>query len=168
MTRIAECLAAAGLLAAALACGRSEKAEVARVDSVKNDSVFAALQKRGEMTMGVDQYTSMHRFEPLPDGGRIVLQRDSADSAGEATIRAHMKGIAAAFAAGDFSSPEFVHAMDSVPGIAVMGRLKGEITYTESDLPRGAEVRITTKNAEAVKAIHDFLAFQRRDHHAGM
>ena len=156
------------LLITVAACGKAERAEVARIDSAKNDSVFAALQKRGEMTMGVDQYTSMHRFEPLPDGGRIVLQRDSADSAGEATIRAHMKTIAAAFAAGDFTSPEFVHAMDSVPGTAVMSKLKNEITYTASDLPRGGEVRITTKNAEAVKAIHDFLAFQRHDHHAGM
>ncbi|MBA3645232.1 MAG: hypothetical protein H0W63_03565 [Gemmatimonadaceae bacterium] len=150
------------------ACERGDKAEVARVDSVKNDSVFAALQKRGEMTMGVDQYTSMHRFEPLPDGGLIVLQRDSADSAGEATIRAHVRVIATAFAAGDFTSPEFVHATDTVPGTAVMSRLKGEITYAASDLPRGGEVRITTKNAAGVKAIHDFLAFQRMDHHAGM
>jgi hypothetical protein len=149
-------------------CADKEKAEVARVDSAKNDSVFAALQKRGEMTMGVDQYTSAHRFEPLPDGGRIVLVRDTADSAGEATIRAHMKSIAAAFTAGDFSSPEFVHATDSVPGTAVMARLKKEITYTESDLPRGGEVRIVTRNPEAVKAVHDFLAFQRMDHHAGM
>jgi hypothetical protein len=167
MTTARYCIAGVSLLAG-FACGRAEKAEVARVDSAKNDSVFAALQKRGEMKMGVDQYTSMHRFEPLPDGGRIVLQADSADSAGEATIRAHMKTIAAAFAAGDFSSPQFVHSMDSVPGTAAMARLKNEITYKASDLPRGGEVRITTKNAEAVKAIHDFLAFQRGEHHAGM
>lgn len=151
-----------------LACAKAEKNEVAKVDSAKNDSVFAALQKRGEMTMGVDQYSSAHRFEPLPDGGRIVLQRDSADSAGEATIRAHLKSVAAAFSSGDFTSPEFVHAMDSVPGTAVMAKLKGEISYVASDIPRGGEVRISTTNAEAVKAIHEFLAFQRHDHHAGM
>ena len=164
----ARCVCAGVSLIAAAACGRGAKEEVAKVDSAKNDSVFAALQKRGEMTMGADQYTSVHRFEPLADGGRIVLQRDSADSAGEATIRAHMKTIAAAFASGDFASPEFVHAMDSVPGTAVMARLKNEITYTASDLPRGGEVRITTRNAEAVKAIHDFLAFQRGEHRAEM
>ncbi len=151
-----------------MACAKPEKIEVAKIDSAKNDSVFAALQKRGEMTMGVDQYSSAHRFEPLADGGRIVLQRDSADAAGEATIRAHMKTIAAAFAAGDFTSPEFVHATDSVPGTSVMEKLKSEISYTAADLPRGGEVRITTKNPEAVRAIHDFLAFQRHDHHAGM
>src|SRR5881275_786571 len=82
--RASSALGILALAASAFACTDKQKAEVARVDSAKNDSVFAALQKRGEMTMGVDQYTSAHRFEPLPDGGRIVLQRDSADSAGEA------------------------------------------------------------------------------------
>lgn len=120
------------------------------------------------MVMGVNQYTSAHRFEPLPDGGRIVLQRDEKDGAGEATIRAHMQTIAAAFSAGDFTSPQLVHSMAEVPGTAVMQKLKNEIHYRASDIPRGAEVRIVTRNPEAVKAIHDFLAFQRMDHHAGM
>jgi aminoglycoside N3'-acetyltransferase len=151
-----------------LACTSKEKEEVAKVGSAKNDSVFAALQKRGAMVMGVDQYTSAHRFEPLADGGRIVLQRDSVDGTGEVTIRAHMKTIAAAFSAGDFTSPEYVHATDSAPGTAVMARLKNEITYSALDLPRGGQVRIVTRNPVAVKAIHEYLAFQRMDHHAGM
>lgn len=55
--------------------------------------------------MGVDQYTSTHIFESLADGGRIVLQRDAADSAGTATIRTHLQQIARAFATGDFRLP---------------------------------------------------------------
>jgi hypothetical protein len=58
--------------------------------------------------------------------------------------------------------------MTDVPGTATMQRLKAEITYTSRDLPRGGEVVIATKNPEAVTAIHDFLAFQRMDHRAGM
>ena len=126
------------------------------------------MQQRGKMAMGVDQYTSTHHFEPLPDGGRIVLQRDSADSAGEATIRAHLKTISAAFSAGNFALPEFVHSTGAVPGTAVMKRFAGEISYRESDLPRGGEVRIITMNPAAVAAIHDFLDYQRQEHHAGM
>ncbi len=133
-----------------------------------NDSAFTALQQRGETAMGVDQYTSAHIFEPLPNGGRIVLQRKEADSLGEATIRAHMRTIAAAFSQGNFSVPGFVHAMTDIPGTPVMKRLKGEITYTARDIPRGGEVLISTNNPEAVSAIHDFLAFQRMDHRAGM
>lgn len=54
-----------------------------------------------------------------------------------------------------------------VPGTGVMKRLKGEISYTPRALPNGAEVIISTKNPEAVSAIHDFLAFQRMDHRTG-
>jgi hypothetical protein len=118
--------------------------------------------------MGVNQYTSQHVFEPLPNGGRIVLQRKETDSAGEAVIRAHTRTIASAFSAGNFALPGFVHAMADVPGTATMTRLKAEINYTAYDITRGGEVIIATKNPEAVTAIHDFLSFQRMDHRAGM
>jgi hypothetical protein len=132
------------------------------------DSAFAALQQRGQVAMGVDQYASEHVFEPLPDGGRIVLQMKEADSAGERVIREHMRTIATAFAAGDFSVPGQVHALAKVPGTDVMRELKSEIAYRAADLDRGGEVRLTTRNPKAVAAIHDFLAFQRTDHRAGM
>jgi len=115
--------------------------------------------------MGVDQYTSAHVFEPLPDGGRIVLQRDSVDPAGTATIRAHMADIADRFARGDFSLPGFVHAQE-VPGTAVMAARRSVIQYRADTLPRGAEVRIRTDDAAAIAAIHAFLAFQAQDHRA--
>ena len=148
-------------IAALVAC-------TARKETAGADSGFAALQQRGETAMGVDQYTSAHVFEPLPNGGRIVLQRQETDSLGEATIRTHMRTIATAFASGDFAIPGFVHSMSDVPGTARMKELRSEITYTERDLPRGGEVVISTRNPDAVVAIHDFLAFQRMDHRAGM
>jgi len=116
--------------------------------------------------MGVDQYTSTHRFDALPDGGRIELQRDTEDSAGVATIRAHMRAIAKAFKSGDFTTPEFVH-MRMVPGADVMAARRALITYEPRDLPRGAELRIRTTDPQAIAAIHRFMAFQRSDHHAG-
>jgi hypothetical protein len=134
----------------------------------KSDSAFAGLQQRGETAMGVNQYTSQHVFEPLPDGGRIVLERKETDSAGTATIRAHMRTIASAFANGDFALPGFVHATSDVPGTAEMKKLRTDITYSPRDLPNGGEVLISTKNPQAVTAIHEFLAFQRMDHRAGM
>jgi hypothetical protein len=130
-----------------------------------HDSAFAALQNRGEMVMGVDQYTSVHRFDDLPDGGRIELQRDRPDSAGVATIRLHLAHIAREFAKGNFADPGTVHAQE-VPGTRAMAAKHDAITYQFRPLPRGGEVRITTRDAEARKAIHDFLAFQRQDHRA--
>ena len=129
------------------------------------DSTFAAMQQRGRRAMGVDQYTSTHHFDALPDGGRIELQRDIDDSAGVAQIRTHLQGIAKAFAAGDFNTPAFVHMQD-VPGTKVMAAKRAAITYTYRELPRGGEVRIATKDPEALAAIHEFLAFQRKDHRA--
>ena len=82
----------------------------------QGDSAFTALQARGATGMGVDQYTSSHTFEPLPTGGRITLRREVDDSAGVEQIRAHLGEIAASFAAGDFTTPGFVHA-GAVPGV---------------------------------------------------
>ncbi len=130
------------------------------------DTSFAAMQKRGREAMGVDQYTSVHTFDALPDGGRIELQRDTDDSVGVATIRAHLRSIADAFKRGDFSTPEFVH-MRMVPGTKVMAAKRSAISYEAHDLPRGGELRIRTTDPDALAAVHEFMAFQRSDHHAG-
>lgn len=134
--------------------------------SGRADTAFAGVQQRGEKAMGVDQYTSTHKFDALPDGGRIELQRDVDDTAGVAQIRAHLNEIAKAFRSGDFSTPAFVH-MQQVPGTSVMAAKRGVISYTYRDLPRGGELRIVTKDQEALDAIREFMAFQRQDHRAG-
>jgi hypothetical protein len=131
---------------------------------VAADSGFAQMQARGKVAMGVDQYTSAHRFEDLPDGGRIELQREPNDSAGVRTIREHLQRIATAFSRGDFSVPGFVHA-DNVPGTTTMRAQRAAIRYQYAPLPGGGEVRIITQNAVAIAAVHAFLAYQRHEHH---
>jgi hypothetical protein len=130
------------------------------------DSAFALVQTRGHAAMGVDQYTSQHRFESLPGGGRISLKRDADDSAGAAQIRRHMQTIALAFAGGEFALPGFVHDRE-VPGTAVMAQRRSHITYTVDTLPRGGQLRIRSDDSVAVAAIHEFLSFQRQDHRSG-
>ena len=129
------------------------------------DSAFTAMQARGKVAMGVDQYTSVHHFETLRDGGRIELQRDVNDSVGVAVIRTHLLDIAKAFGSGDFSTPAFVH-MQTVPGAAVMAERRTLITYAFRALPRGGELRITTHDPKALAAVAQFLEFQRMDHRA--
>jgi len=155
------------LLSLVPACRRSDSAIIARAPyfDAARDTGFAGVQARGEHAMGVDQYTSTHVFEPLPDGGRITLERDEADSLGVRQIRQHMEHIAEAFGAGDFSLPGFVHAKD-VPGTVIMTARRKAIAYTVEFVPRGATVRLLTADPAAVRAIHDFLAFQRQEHHA--
>ena len=132
----------------------------------KDADDFSAMQMRGEHVMGVNQYTSAHVFEDLPDGGRIVLERaDASDTADIKQIRAHMHEIADAFRAGDFAKPFEVHAQ-TVPGTDVMRAQRATIKYEPVDLPKGGEVRIKTADPAAIAAIHEFLAFQRSAHHA--
>lgn len=153
-----------GALVVVAACGDHTGA-TARRAAAATDSAYAGVQARGRMAMGVDQYTSTHIFEPLDDGGRIELQRDNADTAGARQIREHMRQIAASFGAGDFGLPGFVHDR-AVPGTDVMAAHRSEITYAVEDLPRGGALRLRARSPEVVRAIHDFLAFQRQDHHA--
>lgn len=130
------------------------------------DSAFAGVQTRGRAVMGVDQYTSQHVFEQLPSGGRVVLDRaDSLDAAGITAIREHMRDVAGDFRVGDFTKPFAVHAQQ-VPGTGVMRTKQARIKYDVVDRPRGAEIRISTTDPEAVAAVHAFLAFQRSDHRA--
>jgi hypothetical protein len=144
---------------------RTAHAHAAHVDPT-SDSAFAALQTRGKLAMGVDQYTSTHRFDDLADGGRIELTRDASDSVGVRTIREHLTSIARAFASGDFSTPFAVHARE-VPGTETMAAKRDAIRYEFKPLPGGGEVRISSKDPEAIRAIHAFMAFQRGDHRAG-
>ena len=130
-----------------------------------HDSAHAAMQQRGAEVMGVDQATSAHVFEGLPNGGIIELQRATDDSAGMRTIRAHLRGIAQAFSAGDFDAPTYIH-MTSVPGARVMADRRNAIRYDYRDLPRGGALRITTSDAVARKAIWEFIAYQRNEHMA--
>jgi hypothetical protein len=130
------------------------------------DTSFAAMQARGATGMGVDQYTSTHTFEPRPDGGRITLVRDVEDSAGVDQIRAHLRAIATAFAAGDFTTPAFVHSGE-VPGTDVMSAKRAQIHYRADAIPRGGELIMQTSDSAALDAIHRFLAYQRREHRTG-
>ena len=117
------------------------------------DSAFAAMEALGA-----------HQFEDLPDGGRIQLLRDLADTAGARAVRQHLDHIARAFAAGDFTIPGLVHSSKQVPGTATMRSRRKHISYRFLSLPGGGEVRIRTDDPKALQAVHQYLAFQRREH----
>lgn len=148
-------------LAALTAC----QAQSREAPHAHGDSGFAAMQSRGEKAMGANQYTSAHQFEDLENGGRIALEAAAGDTGAIPRIRAHFREIARAFGAGDFTTPGFVHAGDA-PGANTMSARRAVIGYSMRELPRGAELRITTSDPTALRAVHEFLAFQRAEHHA--
>jgi hypothetical protein len=138
----------------------------AQGSAATEDPDFDALQERGQIGMGVDQYASTHLFDALPDGGRIEYQHGRDDPEGIDQIRRHLKEIQVAFKVGDFRTPAFIHAQEA-PGTAVMAARREHIEYRYRDLPRGGELRLITDDPEALRAIREFMAFQRADHRAG-
>jgi hypothetical protein len=129
------------------------------------DSAFQALQQRGGVYMGVDQTKSAHRFDSLDDGGRIELVSTTGDAADVAAIRRHFQTIEGQFRKGDFTTPFAVHA-EAVPGASVMSQRRGSIRYEMSEVPGGAQLRLRSSDKEAIAAIHEFMAYQREEHHA--
>jgi hypothetical protein len=97
--------------------------------------------------------------EPIDAELRQALRRMSREARAVGMSAERLLG------AGDFSMPMFIH-MQTVPGASVMAARHALITYAESDLPNGGQLRITTSDSVALDAIHQFLAFQRQEHHA--
>ncbi|HEX8891503.1 MAG TPA: hypothetical protein VF779_20310 [Pyrinomonadaceae bacterium] len=60
----------------------------------------------------------------------------------------------------------FIHDQ-TPPGVPVMQSLKAEIKYEYEKTNGGGRVRIKTSNAEALRAIYDFLRFQIKEHETG-
>jgi hypothetical protein len=47
-----------------------------------------------------------------------------------------------------------------------MAARRAAVTYSVESFPRGAAVRVRSADPAAIQAIHEFLIFQRQDHHA--
>jgi hypothetical protein len=139
-------------LVSALACAQDHHADVAQ---------------RGDQHMGFSHEKTTHHFRIAADGGAIeVTANDAKDRESRDQIQMHLGHIATMFAAGDFNIPMLVHDK-TPPGSEKMAALKSDIKYTYEKLPTGGRVRIVTKNAEALAAIHEFLRFQITDHQTG-
>jgi hypothetical protein len=125
------------------------------------------INHRGDHAMGFSNTKTTHHFRLRPEGGVIeVTANEIDDTASRDQIRRHLKHIAKKFSEGDFSAPMFIHG-ENPPGVEAMKALKGGIKYQYEELERGAKVRISTGNSEAIKAIHEFLRFQIKDHQTG-
>jgi len=132
-----------------------------------HDGHLDGVNRRGDAAMGFSHAKTTHHFLLKPDGGVIQVEANAAgDAASRDQIRRHLNYIAKKFSEGDFAAPMFIHSQ-TPPGVPAMKRLKVEIKYEFEELERGGHVRISTSNSEAVKAIHDFLRFQIKDHQTG-
>jgi len=142
-------------------------ATLAIVHAQQQPKADEQMNKRGDHVMGFDHMKTTHHFLLQEQGGSIEVTANNADDVESSKqIRMHLKHIAMMFAEGNFNAPMLIH--DQTPtGVPVMQKLKGEITYDFEEIERGAAVRISTKNPTALKAIHNFLRFQIKEHKTG-
>ena len=126
-----------------------------------------ALKKRGADAMGFDQEATTHHFKLTQEGGAIeVTVNCGTDSAVVAEVRNHLRSIASDFAGGNFDTPFQTHG-EVPPGVTAMQKSSGAISYRYEDLPLGGAVRIETKDARALDAVHEFLRYQITEHRTG-
>lgn len=146
---------------------QSEKSKSDQKTDHSHDSHLDGVNRRGDAAMGFSHAKTTHHFLLKPDGGVIQVEvNDANDTASRDQIRRHLKHIAERFSEGDFAAPMFIHA-HAPPGVPAMQRLKAAIKYQFEELERGGLVRISTNEPGAVKAIHEFLRFQIKDHQTG-
>jgi hypothetical protein len=125
------------------------------------------VNRRGDQVMGFSHEKTTHHFRLYPDGGAIEVEsNDPRDTASRDQIRVHLAHIARMFAAGDFNAPMLIH--DRVPpAVPTLKKLKSSVSYKFQETDQGGRVRIITHNAQALRAVHDFLHFQITDHQTG-
>ena len=117
--------------------------------------------------MGFSHTKTTHHFRIRAEGGAIeVTANDASDLTSRDQVRRHLAQIATLFGEGNFEIPMFVHAQKP-PGADVMARMKTSIVYRYEEMEAGGRVRITTTDPQALKAVHDFLRFQIKDHRTG-
>ena len=115
-------------------------------------------------TLGMSHDATTHNFRLFRDGGAIELRADDgADTASVTAIRKHLRTVAAAFSKNDFSTPMFVHG-HMPDGVDTMKRLHDRIAYKYEEVERGGRIRVTTADADALAAVHDFMKFQVSEH----
>jgi len=123
-----------------------------------------AMNSRGDHVMGFDQDKTTHHFTLTKTGGVIQVQaNDPSDTASRDHIRMHLQHISKAFAEGDFTDPHEVHA-EVPPGVPAMKDRKDKITYQFESIANGGKVVISTEDPRALKAIHEYLRYQIREH----
>ena len=126
------------------------------------------MNDRGAMVMGFDQDKTAHHFYLYEDGGAIDIGvKDPADTKDRDAIRSHLPHIAMMFGQGDFDAPMLVHDSKDVPGTAVLAKQKDKVVYRYRDTGMGGRVDIVTKDADALAAVHQFLAYQIKEHQTG-
>jgi hypothetical protein len=136
-------------------------------DSGMSQHQMDEMNKRGDKHMGFDHLKVTHHFLLANDGGSIQVEaNDLKDTESRDQIRQHLRHITMMFSEGNFEVPMLIHEK-TPPGSEKMKELKSAIDYQFNETERGASIKISTSNAQALTAVHEFLKFQIMEHKTG-
>jgi hypothetical protein len=122
------------------------------------------IRQKGADVMPFALDKTIHVFDKTGSGGvqRVRVRGDAPEQL--AMIRAHLRDIAQAFSARDFSKPMHIHGAD-MPGLAQMKAAKpGQLSVDYAELADGAQITYVGHTPEIVAAIHRWFEAQLRDH----
>jgi hypothetical protein len=126
----------------------------------------AEVRSRGQEVMPFDLKRTTHVFASTTQGGvQSVLIKTAADRDQLPLIRLHLRKEQRLFSQGNFQDPMAIHGMQ-MPGIDALRRRSSEVTITYRSLPRGAQLRYTTRDPTLRIALHEWFAAQLMDHGA--
>lgn len=124
----------------------------------------AEVAAKGAAVMPFDLEQTLHRFEPLSDGGlQTVTAKDPANQMQIHLIQMHLQEEATKFQSGDFSDPAAIHGHE-MPGLKALSAGHEQIVVQYRVLPNGGEIRYTVQSAPLIQAVHNWFAAQRADH----
>jgi hypothetical protein len=115
--------------------------------------------------MPFDVAKTTHVFTKTDRGGsQRVVAKDPSDAGQVRLVRAHLHEIQVQFRSGDFSGPAHIHG-EAMPGFAELkGAALGAVGIAYVDVPGGAQLTYTTRDARLVQALHRWFDAQLADH----
>ena len=120
--------------------------------------------RRSPGLFGFDREAATPRIILSRTGGAIrvtVNDPEDAQMAGQIGIR--LRNAATQFAHGNFSTPLQTYGQTS-PGVRTMRQLHDKIVFTAHAIDGGGELILSSEDAKAVEAIHQFLRSQSQGH----
>ena len=121
--------------------------------------------QKGAAVMPFNVHSTTHVFLKGAAGGtQQVIAKDGSDQGLVAAVRTHLSYEAARFAHGDYSDPAKMHGVH-MPGLEYLSSVKpGQMEIVYRELPGGAEIRYSGKDAATVDAIHKWFDAQLSEH----
>ena len=120
--------------------------------------------RKGATVMPFDLMRTTHFFDDTKAGGiETIAAHDPSDTRQVELIRSHLAAEAKRFGKGDFSDPAAIHGHD-MPGLAELARAGDKLQVEYKNLPAGARLSFTSRDASVIAAVHAWFAAQRSDH----